>query len=154
VTIMAKLPLNKPNLAACPIARSIAVFGDAWSMLILRDAHMGLTRFDEFRTSLGIAPSVLTKRLATLVEEGLFEKRYYSEHPPREEYLLTPAGQEILPILFMLGDWSRRHKPYDDPSLMPAFIDSETGAEIEPIVIDKNTGIEIGKLAIKRKRKV
>lgn len=148
---MAKLPLDKPSLAACPIAHSLSVFGDAWCILILRDAHSGLTRFDEFRTSLGIAPSMLTKRLATLVEEGLFEKRSYSEHPPREEYLLTPAGQDILPILFVLGTWGRTHNTCANPSQMPVFIDAETGNEIEPVVIDKRTGVEIGKRAIQQK---
>ena len=59
----------------CPIARSLAVAGDAWSLLILRDAHAGLTRFDQFRKNLNIAPTILTRRLATLTEEGLLEKR-------------------------------------------------------------------------------
>lgn len=149
VTIMAKLPLDKPSLAACPIAHSLSIFGDAWCMLILRDAHMGLTRFDEFRTSLGIAPSMLTKRLATLVEEGLFEKRRYSELPPREEYLLTQSGQDILPVLFILGAWGRTHKPCNNPSQTPIFVDSETGVAIQPVVIDKITGVEIGKQAIR-----
>ena len=150
MTIMAKLPLDKPSLAACPIAHSLSIFGDAWCMLILRDSHIGLTRFDEFRTSLGIAPSTLTKRLATLVKEGLFEKRSYSEHPPREEYLLTPAGQDILPLLFILGAWGRTHKPCNNPSQISNFVDSETGIAIQPVVIDKTTGIEIGKRAIRR----
>lgn len=68
--------MNMKNLSdtSCPIAR-ITCVGDAWSMLILRDASMGLTRFDEFRKSLGIAPTILTRRLATLTEEGLLEKR-------------------------------------------------------------------------------
>lgn len=150
MTIMAKLPLDKPSLAACPIAHSLSIFGDAWCLLILRDSHMGLTRFDEFRTNLGIAPSMLTKRLATLVEEGLFEKRSYSEHPPREEYLLTPAGKDMLPILLVLGAWGRTHKPCNNPSQTPIFVDSATGIEIQPVVIDKITGVEIGKQAIRR----
>lgn len=150
MTIMAKLPLDKPSLAACPIAHSLSIFGDAWCLLILRDSHMGLTRFDEFRTNLGIAPSMLTKRLATLVEEGLFEKRSYSEHPPREEYLLTPAGKDMLPILLVLGAWGRTHKPCNNPSQTPIFVDSETGLEIQPVVIDKITGVEISKQAICR----
>jgi DNA-binding HxlR family transcriptional regulator len=62
----------------CPISRSLSVAGDAWSILILRDAHAGLTRFDQFRKSMGIAPTMLTRRLATLTEEGLLEKRRYS----------------------------------------------------------------------------
>ena len=73
----------------CPIARSLGVAGDAWSLLILRDAHAGLTRFDQFRKSLGIAPTMLTRRLATLTEEGLLEKHRYSERPPREERTCT-----------------------------------------------------------------
>jgi len=148
---MAKVPLDKPSLAVCPIARSLSVFGDSWCMLILRDAHMGLTRFDEFRSSLGISPSMLTKRLATLVDQGLFEKKRYSELPPREEYLLTQSGQDILPVLFVLGAWGRAHKLCEEERQMPVFVDSETGVEIEPIVIDKITGIEIGKRAIKQK---
>src|SRR6266702_7860712 len=70
--------------APCPIARCLAFVGDAWSLLILRDAHAGLTRFDQFRKNLGIAPTILTRRLAVLTEEGLLEKHRYSEHPPRE----------------------------------------------------------------------
>lgn len=150
-TIMAKVPLDKPSLAVCPIARSLSIFGDSWCILILRDAHMGLTRFDEFRNSLGISPSMLTKRLTTLVEEGLFEKKRYSEQPPREEYLLTQSGQDMLPILFVIGAWGRTHKPCDKGIKIPAFIDSKTGLDIEPVVIDKTTGVEIGQASIQRK---
>jgi DNA-binding HxlR family transcriptional regulator len=104
--------MNDENICnePCPIARSLAFAGDAWSILILRDAHAGLTRFDQFRKSLGIAPTILTRRLATLTEEGLLEKRRYSEHPPREEYLLTAAGRDFLPVLFMIGAWGRQYR--------------------------------------------
>ena len=132
------------SLDVCPIARSLSVLGDAWSMLILRDAHAGFTRFDQFRKSLGIAPTMLTKRLSVLVEEGLLEKRQYSEHPPREEYVLTKAGRDFLPVLFVIGAWGRKHKPYENPEQMPVFIDAEQGTEIKPIVIDQVTGAEIG----------
>src|SRR3954470_13455385 len=74
---------------ACPIARSLERVGEWWSILILRDAFRGLTRFDQFQKSLDIAPNMLTRRLATLVESGLLERRVYSEHPPRHEYVLT-----------------------------------------------------------------
>ena len=89
----------------CLIARSLALVGDAWSMLILRDAHAGLTRFDDFRKSLGIAPTMLTGRLSSLTEEGLLEKRRYSDRPPRDEYVLTEAGRDFLPVLFAIGAW-------------------------------------------------
>lgn len=97
---------------------------------------------------------MLTKRLTTLVKEGLFKKIRYSEHPPREEYLLTPAGQDILPVLFVLGAWGQAHKLCETGARMPVFIDSETGLEIEPIVVDKITGVEIGKATIKRKKSI
>ncbi|MGE8561602.1 MAG: winged helix-turn-helix transcriptional regulator [Acinetobacter sp.] len=138
------------SLEVCPIARSLSVLGDAWSMLILRDAHAGFTRFDQFRKSLGIAPTMLTKRLATLVEENLLEKRQYSEHPPREEYLLTQAGKDFLPVLFVIGAWGRKHKPYENPEKMPIFLDTENGTEIKPIVIDQETGAKIGTRAIRQ----
>ncbi|MEP6938156.1 MAG: helix-turn-helix domain-containing protein [Rudaea sp.] len=125
----------------CPIARSLALVGDAWSMLILRDAHIGLTRFDQFRKSLGIAPTILTRRLAMLTAEGLFEKRLYSEHPPREEYLLTDAGRDFLPVLFMIGEWGRLHR---GGGKLTRFLDAETGTEIKAVAIDQSTGARIG----------
>ena len=125
----------------CPIARSLAFVGDAWSMLILRDANGGLTRFDQFRKSLGIAPTILTRRLATLTEEGLLERRRYSERPPREEYLLTAAGRDFLPVLFMIGAWGRQ---YRGGGKLVRFLDAETGTEIKPVVVDEVTGAKIG----------
>ena len=125
----------------CPIARSLALVGDAWSMLILRDAHLGLTRFDQFRKKLGIAPTILTRRLAMLTGEGLLEKRLYSERPPREEYLLTAAGRDFLPVLFMIAEWGRRHRT---GGKLTRFVDAETGIDIKPVAIDEVTGARIG----------
>ena len=131
----------------CPIARSVAFAGDAWSLLILRDAHVGLTRFDQFRKSLGIAPTMLTRRLAMLTEEGLLEKRRYSEHPPREEYLLTVAGRGFLPVLFMIGAWGRQ---YRGGGKMIRFFDAETGTEIKAVAVDEVTGAKIGTRPMRR----
>src|ERR1700760_2262415 len=86
----------------CPIARSLERVGEWWSMLILRDALHGMTRFDEFQKSLGIAPNMLTRRLQALVEAGLLERRRYSEHPPRDEYVLTARGRDFKPVLAAL----------------------------------------------------
>lgn len=125
----------------CPIARSLAFAGDAWSLLILRDAHAGLTRFDQFRKSLGIAPTILTRRLAALTEEGLLEKRRYSEHPPRDEYLLTQAGMDFLPVLFIIGAWGRQHR---GGGKLVRFLDAEAGTEIKAVAVDEVTGAKIG----------
>jgi DNA-binding HxlR family transcriptional regulator len=125
----------------CPVERSLSVFGDAWSLLILRDAHAGLTRFDQLRKSLNIAPTMLTRRLATLTEEGLLERRRYSEHPPRDEYVLTTAGIDTLPILCLLGVWGRTHRGGGE---LISIFDEETGEEIRAVAIDAVTGAKIG----------
>jgi DNA-binding HxlR family transcriptional regulator len=136
----------KEELAAhCPIARSLLCVGDSWSILILRDAFMGLARFDQFRKSLGIAPTMLTSRLVTLTEEGLLEKRRYMERPPREEYVLTPAGRDFLPVLIMLNAWGVKHRGGGD---LTRFVDAETGKDIVPIAVDLETGARIGTRSI------
>ena len=81
----------------CPIARSLERVGEWWSILILRDAFLGATRFEQFQKSLDIAPNMLTRRLNALVEAGLLERRRYSERPPRDEYLLTERGRDFRP---------------------------------------------------------
>lgn len=135
--------MNGENICddPCPISRSVAFAGDAWCLLILRDAHAGLTRFDQFRKSLGIAPTMLTRRLALLTEEGLLVKRRYSEHPPREEYLLTAAGRDFLPVLFIIGAWGRK---YRGGGKLVQFFDAETGTEINAVAVDEVTGAKIG----------
>jgi len=135
--------MNDENICnePCPVARSLALFGDTWSILILRDAHAGLTRFDQFRKSLGIAPTMLTRRLAALTEEGLLEKKRYSDHPPREEYLLTTAGRDFLPVLFIIGAWGRQHR---GEGKLTRFLDAETGTEIKAVAVDEVTGAKIG----------
>ncbi|KTB70326.1 MULTISPECIES: winged helix-turn-helix transcriptional regulator [Pseudomonas] len=134
-----------PTQGTCPIARSLAVLGDTWSMLILRDANSGLTRFDQFKKSLGIAPTMLTKRLETLTEEKLLEKRRYSERPPRDEYVLTEAGRDYWPVLFAIAAWGRKHR---GEGKLVWFKDAETGTDVKPVVIDAETGAEIGTRAI------
>ena len=93
----------------CPIARTLERVGEWWSILILRDAFAGLTRFDDFRESLGIAPNMLTRRLAALVDAGLLERRRYSERPPRDEYVLTERGRDFHPVLVELVAFGRKH---------------------------------------------
>ena len=99
---------KSPSIQECPVGRAVETVGEWWSILILRDAFRGLRRFDEFRDSLGIAPTMLTKRLNGLVEAGLLERRKYNEHPPRDEYVLTEKGKDFRPVLlammaFLLG---------------------------------------------------
>ncbi len=125
----------------CLIARSLAVVGDAWSMLIMRDAHAGLTRFDDFRKELGIAPNILTRRLTALTAEGLLEKRRYSERPPRDEYVLTDSGRDFLPVLFAIGVWGLKHRSGGE---VTNLFGAEAGTVIDAVTIDRTTGALVG----------
>ncbi len=100
----------------CPIALSLDRVGDWWSIMILRDACRGLTRFDQFQNSLGIAPNILARRLRALVGAGLLRKSRYREHPPRDEYLLTELGQDFRPALWALLAWGKKHFTPDAPA--------------------------------------
>ena len=100
----------------CPVARSLERVGEWWSMLILRDALWGFTRFDQFQKSLQIAPNMLTRRLNALVEAGLLERRRYSEHPPRDEYVLTETGRDFRPVIAALFVWGKRWFPPERPA--------------------------------------
>jgi DNA-binding HxlR family transcriptional regulator len=122
----------------CPIARSLERVGEWWSILILRDAFHGLTRFDQFQESLGIAPNMLTRRLNSLVEAGLLERRRYSERPPRDEYVLTETGCNFRPVLWALLAWGNKHFAPEGPSVI--VVDSRTGEQAEPVLVDRNSG--------------
>jgi DNA-binding HxlR family transcriptional regulator len=122
----------------CPIARSLERVGEWWSILILRDALHGYTRFDEFQRSLGIAPNMLARRLNALVEAGLLERHRYSEHPPRDEYVPTARGRDFRPVLFALMAWGNRHFAPEGASVQ--LIDTKTGAAVEPILVDQANG--------------
>jgi DNA-binding HxlR family transcriptional regulator len=122
----------------CPIARSLERVGEWWSILILRDALHGLTRFDQFQKSLGIAPNMLARRLSALVDAGLIERRRYSEHPPRDEYVLTARGRDFRPVLVALLAWGNRHFAPEGASVL--LVDAKSGAAVDPILVDRATG--------------
>jgi DNA-binding HxlR family transcriptional regulator len=122
----------------CPIARSLERVGEWWSILILRDAMNGLSRFDEFQRSLGIAPNMLTRRLTGLVESGLLGKHRYSVRPPRYEYRLTSRGSDFRPVLLALLDWGNRHFAPEGASVLLA--EAKTGEVATPLVVDAKTG--------------
>ncbi|HEX3404512.1 MAG TPA: helix-turn-helix domain-containing protein [Acetobacteraceae bacterium] len=122
----------------CPIARGLERVGEWWSILILRDAFAGMTRFDEFQKSLGIAPNMLTRRLTALVEAGLLERHRYSEHPPRDEYRLTARGHDFRPVLLAMLAWGNRHFMPEGPSVL--IVDAKSGAAADPVMVDRATG--------------
>jgi DNA-binding HxlR family transcriptional regulator len=95
----------------CPVARTLDIIGERWSVLILRDLFLhGPRRFQDFENSLsGISPNTLSARLKRLEEAGIIDRRFYEEHPPRAEYVLTPKGRELGPVLKALRAWGQRH---------------------------------------------
>jgi DNA-binding HxlR family transcriptional regulator len=122
----------------CPIGRSLERVGEWWSMLILRDAFLGATRFEQFQKSLGIAPNMLSRRLNALVDNGLFERRRYSEHPPRDEYVLTERGRDFRPVLWAILAWGNRHFAPEGASVV--IVDAETGSVADPVLVDRISG--------------
>jgi DNA-binding HxlR family transcriptional regulator len=110
------MPPKDPMLDSCAIARTLAVVGERWTLLILRDTFLGATRFSQFRRSLGIAPDVLADRLATLVAHGVLTRATYQEpgSRAREEYRLTDAGRELRVVLGALQQWGDAHLPWPD----------------------------------------
>jgi DNA-binding HxlR family transcriptional regulator len=92
--------------AECPVARSLDALGDWWSLLIIRDAFFGIRRFGEFQKSLGCAKNILTVRLRALVDQGILTTAPASDGSAYQEYLLTPKGRGVFPVLVALRQWS------------------------------------------------
>lgn len=113
----------------CPIARTLDIVGEWWTLLIVRDALVGARRFEEFRRT-GIADNILSARLDLLVREGILERRLYEEHPPRHEYLLTEKGHDLLPVVLALANWGLRWTDTTAPA--PQLFHTRCGSEIGP----------------------
>ena len=92
----------------CSVAQCLEVVGEWWSMLIVRDAFLGVRRFDDFQTRLGISRNILNVRLTSLVDAGVLERVPYQERPPRHEYRLTDKGRELWPVLTAMREWGDR----------------------------------------------
>ena len=98
----------------CSIARTLAIAGEPWSPLIVRDVFIGITRFDDLQRDLGISRKVLAERLRHLVAAGMLERRAYSERPPRDEYVLTKMGSEFVDVLMAMVGWGDRWTAGDE----------------------------------------
>ena len=121
----------------CSIARSLEVVGQKWSLLILREAFWGRTRFAEFRARLGVAPDVLTDRLGRLVDADILERRPYRDdgEREREEYVLTEAGRDLLPVLAAMSAWGDVYEPSGfGPAAL--YADRESGTPLRLAFVD------------------
>ena len=123
---------------SCPIARGLNRVGEWWSILILRDAMHGFTRFDEFQKSLKIAPNILTRRLADLVEAGLLERVQYNDRPPRFEYVLTEVGRDFRPVMLSFVEWGNRNFAPEGRSVQ--LVERASGRPVRAGLVDLDSG--------------
>jgi DNA-binding HxlR family transcriptional regulator len=130
----------------CPIAAGTELVGEWWTMLILRDAFDGVTRFDDFQRSLGIAPNMLVRRLTALVDAGLLTRERYQQKPPRYAYVLTERGRAFQPVLLALYGWSDAQRLTGGRNLV--LVDRATGREVDPVLVDRATGRPVGELDV------
>ncbi|ALG08772.1 winged helix-turn-helix transcriptional regulator [Kibdelosporangium phytohabitans] len=125
----------------CPAARTLDQVGEWWSLLIIRDALHGLTRFDEFQQSMGISTNSLSRRLKELCDNGLLERHPYQDNPTRYEYRLTRRGRDLQPVVEALAVWGRKYMTRGKGAVR--LVDTETGDLADPVLVDRNTGKEV-----------
>ena len=123
----------------CSIAKSLAVFGERWSLLIIREAVMGTTRFDEFQARLGIARNMLNTRLVNLVGDGILEKRASADNARIFHYLLTEKGKDLFPVLVSIMQWGDRWIHHDIGAPI-TLLDRKSGASINDIGLTSQRG--------------
>ena len=136
----------------CSVARSVAVIGDRWTLMILRDCFLGVRRFDAFQERLGISRTIIADRLKHLTEEGVLRRVAYQEHPIRHEYRLTDKGLDLHPVVMAIVHWGDRHYAGEaGPPLLhrhkacgcdfqPVMTCSECGDEVEARAVEARPG--------------
>ena len=123
----------------CPIARSLDAIGDWWSMLIIREALFGRRRFGEFQKSLGLARNILTVRLRALVDQGILTMAPASDGSAYQEYLLTPKGRGVFPILVALRQWSEAFDNHPE-QIATILVDKEKGRPVRKLELRSQDG--------------
>ena len=115
-------PTNLGGPRVCSIADALEVVGERWSLLVLRELGLGVHRFKDIQVNTGAPRETLALRLRKLEEAGVIERRRYCDRPPRDEYVLTAAGRDLLPVLTALREWGQRHVTparHDSPRALP-----------------------------------
>src|SRR5580700_4247152 len=129
--------------AECPVARSLDAIGDWWSLLIIRDALMGISRFSEFQKSLGLARNILTVRLRALVDHGILKTAPASDGSAYQEYLLTPKGRGVFPVLVALRQWSEEFSGERD-GFSTVLVDRNNGRPVRKLELRASDGRLLG----------
>lgn len=124
----------------CPVARTIAQIGDAWTLMVVRELFLGIRRFEEIRVHTGMSPQLLSRRLRELDASGIVARRPYQERPPRFEFVLTEKGLDLWPIIIALKAWGEHWaKPAREAPLM-SLTHKACGHSIEPVVACPDCG--------------
>ncbi len=123
------MPRRPINDEPCPVARAVDIVGDRWSLLIVRDAFDGTRRFGDFQRGLGMARNILSDRLRKLVEAGILETQDASDGTAYQEYVLTPQGENLFPVVVALRQWGEQHL-FKRGERHSVLIDTRTGKPI------------------------
>jgi DNA-binding HxlR family transcriptional regulator len=125
----------------CSIARTLEIVGEKWALLAVREVFLGNRRFDEMVHRTGAPRDTLAARLRTLVTAGILERRQYSDHPARYEYLLTPAGRELYPVILTLMRWGDEHLA--DDHRPPMVLEHHCGHRLVADVVCEACGEQV-----------
>lgn len=133
----------------CSVAQCLEVVGEWWSMLIVRDAFLGVTRFEDFQRRLGISRNILQQRLTKLVDEGVLIRLPYSEHPPRDDYKLSAKGRDLWPILTAMRQWGDKYAAPSGPPVV--LVHTSCGHETTAVLVCDQCGarLEVHDCAVK-----
>ena len=133
---MKRLPMNKQP---CPIARSLDIFGEWWSLIILRECFSGVTRFDDFQKTLGISKNTLTARLNKMVERGILKRVPIAPGALREHYKLTEMGKELHTVFIALRQWGDKWT-FGGETPPNAVVERKSGRVVAPVVVRSLSG--------------
>jgi DNA-binding HxlR family transcriptional regulator len=123
----------------CSVARSVAVIGDRWTLMLLRDCFLGVRRFEDFERRLRISRSIIADRLKTLVDEGVLRREAYQDHPVRQEYRLTEKGMALHPVIMAIVHWGDVHYAgADGPPLLHRH--KACGCDFAPVLTCSECG--------------
>lgn len=132
--------------AECPLGRALERVGDAWNLLILREAFYGSRRFSEYQNALRIPTNTLSRRLDNMVDAGLLTREPYTSKPPRFVYVPTQVARDFRPILLAMLAWGNRH--FAKEGRCVEIVDCVNGAPVEPVVVDRASGRPLGRLKV------
>ena len=147
LTMVATMERKSFSDMHCSVAQCLEVVGEWWSLLIVRDAFLGVSRFDDFQQRLGIGRNVLNQRLRRLIEHGILMKVPYAERPPRYEYRLTAKGRDLWPVLTAMRQWGDRYAAPDGPPLR--LIHRDCGQVSEAVMTCSACGERVGAADVK-----